>query len=133
MEPASSKSMLCHQQDRYTKLGMPSEQQSHSHSMCDLLSGSPSSPDSHREWMSLIKQDLEKFSTSSGKNQESRVQSAASTKTAPKVSKWSQFLCEVDGEDVTTTVPLHDRQEGEESPGRWGSGPAGQKVSKSTS
>ena len=100
----SKPSLLYHTQDRYTKLGMPSEpQRGHSQSMCDLTSTSPSraSPDNHKEWMSQIKQDLEKFSAagSSGKGE------GAGSKVAsvPKVSsRWSQFM-DGDGEGVAST------------------------------
>lgn len=123
----TSNSMLFHHQDRYTKLGVATEQQSHSHSMYDL-SSSPSSPDNHKEWMSQIKQDLEPFSqpsSSSGQGGGSRVQSA--TNTGKVSSRWSQFMCEV---DKKTTPTL---QEKEESLGWRGSGPAAHKVGKSTS
>lgn len=105
----SSKFVYFHP-DRYTKLDMPTpppdkqqqqQQQSsgYSHSMLDLSSTS-SSPGNHKEWMSLIKQDLEQFS----KDDKSRASDTISKplitedrKSIPQVSsRWSQFMCESD-------------------------------------
>lgn len=90
-------------QDRYTKLGMLSEDQGHSHSMFDLSSTSPCGPDNHREWMDQIRQDLEPFSqqqqsgaagngSSEGSGRSSAGVQGGAKDTVKASSRWSKFM-----------------------------------------